>query len=67
MMLQNLGKQKKTFSKLKKAKNQEMIESNIQKFANFALGVHGKELPKFSHGAQKYWTFGQRYTSQPKF
>ena len=58
----------KTLSELINKRQLLMHQSNMKKFANFAKGVHGMELPKFSkHDAdsQKYWQFVNGYVDKP--
>ena len=58
--------QGKTYSKVKAAYRQEMLLNNHAKFSNNSIGVHGKELPKFSDTSLKFWEFGN-YNKKPKF
>ena len=45
-----------------------MVEYNIKTFGNVAIGIHGKELPKFalSRNLKEYWTINDSYNPIPK-
>ncbi len=44
-----------------------MIEYNMKTFGNVAIGIHGKELPKFSQtqNLQEYWKQAKDYADNP--
>ena len=43
-----------------------MLVNNHMKFSNNSIGVHGKELPKFSDTGLKFWEIGD-YNKNPNF
>jgi hypothetical protein len=44
-----------------------MINENMEKFGNISLGVHGKELPKFSDKTpdREWWKNYNGYVNSP--
>ena len=44
-----------------------MIDYNMKTFGNVAIGIHGKELPKFSQtqNMKEYWKLAQTYKDNP--
>ena len=45
-----------------------MIEDMTKKFGTVTVGVHGMELPKFSHDEEaKHWWKYQPHEANPKF
>ena len=55
-------------SELLRHRTLKLIKDNQDTFANFALGVHGVELPAFAADTKtdKYWKFTNRYCDKPK-
>lgn len=47
---QNGLRKSNTRAKIIEERRQNLIQNNMNKFANFAKGVHGLEIPKFSDG-----------------
>lgn len=46
----------KSKKKLEEEKKKQMLDYNMHTFGKVAIGVHGKELPKFSEDPNtKYW------------
>ena len=46
------GKSKK---QLEEERKKEMLDYNMKTFGKVSIGVHGKELPKFSESQAKEW------------
>ena len=46
----------------------EMITYNMKTFGNVAIGIHGKELPKFADRpeSRQYWKRDNSYVEEPK-
>jgi hypothetical protein len=44
-----------------------MIQENSQKFGNISIGIHGKELPKYSDSTpdREFWKHYNGYTNSP--
>lgn len=47
----------RTKRQIEEERKKDMLEYNMATFGRVSVGVHGKELPKFSEepGASKYW------------
>jgi len=51
-----------TKEELRSRRQREMFNYNMLTFGNTAIGIHGKELPKFSQSQYKeYWKLGSSY------
>ena len=61
---ENDGKTKK---KVEEDRKKEMVEYNSKTFGKVAIGVHGKELPKFKDekDSKVWWKLRSGFTSQP--
>lgn len=46
---------------------QENLEHYSKTFGNIAIGVHGKELPKFSENDKEWWRHSRGYEECPAF
>jgi hypothetical protein len=46
-----------------------MLEYNIKTFGRVAIGVHGKELPRFSddYEAKDWWKLRNSYVENPHY
>ena len=42
-------------SKLTEERKKDMIDYNTKVFANYPIGIHGKELPKYSETTKNFW------------
>jgi len=56
-----------THKQIVENRKKEMVDYNMKTFGNVAIGIHGKELPKFSQtqNLKEYWKLGDTYTTQP--
>lgn len=56
-----------TKEKLRARRRKEMLSYNLATFGNVAVGIHGKELPKFSNSqnTKEYWTLPSVYKETP--
>ena len=43
-----------------------MLENNMRVFGNVAIGIHGKELPKFRQKKDEWWKVRKGYKDQPQ-
>ena len=58
--------ERKTKVGIAEQRKQEMIDYNIKTFGAQAIGVHGKELPKFHQSAvQQWWKLHPGYNLSP--
>jgi hypothetical protein len=58
-------KEGKTLAEIKEKKRLETNEYNQRVFSNIAIGVHGKELPKFTENIQEYWKVKDQWVEHP--
>ena len=51
------GEEGLTYKQISDARRKEELQHNMNTFGNVAIGIHGKELPKFSEhdDVKKYW------------
>ena len=54
-----------TQKKLKQARKQADNEYNLRTFSKTTIGVHGKELPKFTSNLKSYWEHKEGYNPNP--
>ena len=54
----------KTYKEVTEKQKKEILEQNMKTFNNVRIGVHGKELPKFTDNSkvQEYWKFRTNVT-----
>jgi hypothetical protein len=43
----------------------ELLEHNMNVFGNIAIGIHGRELPKYNQTMDKWWLNKSGYNSEP--
>lgn len=57
-----------TKRQVEEERKKEMIDYNMKTFGKVSIGVHGKELPKFSqdHTVKEWWKLKQGYVEQPE-
>ncbi|OMJ94455.1 hypothetical protein SteCoe_2359 [Stentor coeruleus] len=55
-----------TIKDLKEKVKKETNNYNQNTFYNISIGVHGKELPKFTDNLKEYWKIKENYTEEPK-
>ena len=58
-------KEGKTYAEIKEKMRLETNEYNQKVFSNITIGVHGKELPKFSDNQKEFWKSRQDYVENP--
>lgn len=48
-----------TYTDIAKSRKREMVEENTKKFGEQTIGIHGQELPQYSHtdDSKKWWTY----------
>ena len=58
-----------TYKKIVEERKKKEVEYNMNTFGNVSIGIHGKELPKFSENktGQKWWTMKPDYHQKPNF
>ncbi len=58
---------RKTHRQVVENRKKNMVEYNMRTFGNVSIGIHGKELPKFSRAqsVQEYWKLSSTYREQP--
>lgn len=58
-----------TFKKILENRKKEMTDYNLKTFGNVAIGIHGKELPKFASTSNlhDYWKLGNQYKDAPQY
>lgn len=63
-----LGNQddRKTKEILVQNRKKEMLENNMKKFGNVAIGIHGKELPKYHQSMAEWWKNKRGFNDNPK-
>lgn len=54
-----------TINKIKEKEKKENNEYNSKTFSNLSIGVHGKELPKFSGTLNEFWKARNGYKESP--
>ena len=56
-----------TQKQIAESRKKEMVDYNMKTFGKLAIGVHGKELPKFAESAtvQEWWKVKDGYQSEP--
>ena len=61
------GKSKITQQEIMTRIKKDMIETNLKKFGNASIGIHGHELPKFEEDKDKreFWKFSKSYRASP--
>jgi len=59
----------KTKKKLQEERKKEHLDYNMKTFGRVAIGVHGKELPKFSEDETKkeWWTLRNGFNLSPQY
>ena len=59
----------KTKHQLEEERRREMLEYNMKTFGKVSIGVHGKELPKFSESQsnKEWWKTRAGYSDQPLY
>lgn len=59
----------KTYKKIVETRKNQMIDYNMKTFGNVSIGIHGKELPKYSSTAnlKEYWKLGNKYKENPGY
>ncbi|OMJ86334.1 hypothetical protein SteCoe_12185 [Stentor coeruleus] len=55
-----------TIKDLKEKVKKETNDYNQNTFFNISIGVHGKELPKFTDNLKEYWKVKDKYIEEPK-
>lgn len=53
-------------------RKKEMLEYNMKTFGKISIGVHGKELPKYSelsndNAVKEWWKNKQEYNDNPNY
>lgn len=56
----------KTYSEVKERLRKEANEHNQEVFGTVKVGIHGKDLPKFSEEIEEYWKEAKGYVEQPQ-
>lgn len=56
----------KTKKKLLEQRKLETNQINLKTFSNLTIGIHGKELPKFSENLEEYWKVRNEWKESPK-
>ena len=54
-----------TIKTIKEKQRLATNEYNSKTFSNLSIGVHGKELPKFSENLNEYWKLKENYKEDP--
>lgn len=62
----------KTKRQIDEERKKEMLENNMRNFGKQCIGVHGKELPKYSDLAtedqtKEWWKLKNGYTANPVY
>ena len=61
----------KTKRQIEEDRKQEMLENNMKKFGKVCIGVHGKELPKYSETiddeTKQWWKQKKGYSENPMY
>lgn len=67
MRLAHTATDRATYNQIVEARKKEMIDYNMKTFGNVAIGIHGKELPKFAQtqNVKEYWKLGNNYKDKP--
>lgn len=55
-----------TIKDIKEKVKKETNDYNQNTFYNISIGVHGKELPKFTDNLKEYWKIKDNYTDEPR-
>lgn len=59
------GHKSKTYSDVKEQIRQETNRSNMEKFSNVVIGIHGQEIPKFEEHLPEYYRAKPGFVEQP--
>lgn len=51
---------------IQEARQKEMLENNMRVFGNVAIGIHGKELPKFRSNKDEWWKDRKGFKDVPQ-
>lgn len=57
---------RKTKGMIQEARQKEMLENNMRVFGNVAIGIHGKELPKFRNKSDEWWKVRKGFKEKPQ-
>lgn len=61
----------KTLRQLEEERKKEMLDYNMRTFGKVSIGVHGKELPKYSETAdlnvREWWKLKRGYNERPNY
>lgn len=60
------GHKSKTYSDVKEKIRQETNRSNMEKFSNVVIGIHGQELPKFEEHLPEYYREKPGFVEKPQ-
>lgn len=60
------GNNRKTQDMLVEQRKREMLENNMRVFGNVAIGIHGKELPKYHKSMAEWWKTRPGFNEKPK-
>jgi hypothetical protein len=56
---------RKTQDLIIQKRREELLEHNMKVFGNVAIGIHGKELPKYHQSMAEWWTNKDGFNSKP--
>lgn len=56
---------RKTQDLIKEKRREELLEHNMKVFGNVAIGIHGRELPKYHQSMAEWWTNKGGFNSKP--
>lgn len=56
-----------TYSKIKEERKRQNMENNLKRYANYSIGIHEREYPKFANSIVKEYWKTRNYVEAPSF